>query len=531
MKLSYYPFTEVPYLSKRDTAFQTEAHQFRAFLGLPFELNSFKKKIEERKRFPIDRDLLTDVLHSQYKAAGIQDPPSSKINLLKDDNTFTVITAHQPSLLTGPLYFIYKIISVINLAERLTEAFPEFNVLPVFIIGSEDHDFEEVNHFKIFNKKIEWNEESQGPVGRMKTESLLPILDQVYEILGNSENAQKMVEIISASFEEVEHYNDAVFRMVHELFKKYDLITLVTDDKRLKTKFIPSIKEEIFEQRSKPIVEEAQSKLEQIGFKSQAFARPINFFYLQDGRRDRIEKEGDHYIVRDTQLKFSKDELELEIDSNPENFSPNVIMRPIYQEIILPNLAYLGGGGEIAYWTERKKQFEAFNISFPILIRRNSVMWITKGDAKNLEKYKIDANRLFEHEDSWVRDYVKENASAELDFKAEYDQFNAAYESLAAKAQMIDASLSKSIKANQVKQFKAFEQLSSRLVRTEKEKHERDINKIRKLHAKLFPGGGLQERKDNFLELYLKYGDEFFDVLKESLDPFNQAFVVISDEA
>lgn len=529
MKLDLFPFSAIKQLSKRDIAFQEKKELFNDFLSYPFNLESFANKIEDRKRFPINRNLLVEVIRQQYRNADVENVPLEAINALESENTFTVVTAHQPSLLTGPLYFIYKIISAVNLAEKLNEKYSE-TIVPIFIIGSEDHDFEEVNHLSLFGNKIEWDSNQGGAVGRMKTKGLEPLLDKVYDILGSSEYAEELKHLISQSFDNASEYNTAVFRMVHSLFSEYNLVILLTDNKKLKSAFIPHIKKEIFERPSQDLIVKTQEALGDLDLKSQAHAREINFFYLQEGRRDRIEHEGKKYRVLDTDIQFSKEELEHEIDHFPERFSPNVVMRPIYQETILPNLAYLGGGGEIAYWTERKSQFAAFSVSFPILVRRNSVLWIDKGASKLLSKYMISKDELFNTDEEWVQNYVKLNAGAELEFSKEFASFNAAFDLLADKAKEIDPNLAKSITGTHVKQFKSFEQLTSRLLRTEKDRLETDVNKIRKLHDKLFPEGNLQERKDNFIPYYLKHGKQYIALLKKYLDPFDDRFIVITEE-
>ena len=531
MKLDLMDFNKISYLSDRDIAFQTNPQKFADFLSVSFSKEGFKQKIEQRKKYPINRSLLTDVIKKRYAQAGIDDLPISQIEALQNENTFTVITAHQPSLLTGPLYFIYKILSVINLAEQLSAENEDYKILPVFILGSEDHDFEEINHLQLFGNKIEWESDQGGSVGKMNTETLDPVLEKVYEIIGSSENAESLKTILKSSFKDASNYNTAVLRMVHELFKKYNLLIVLTDDVALKSSFKKHIENEILNQPSQELIQKEQDKLEKIGFKPQAHAREINFFYLQDGRRDRIVKDGDEYKINGTTLSFTETEIKDEINSHPERFSPNVVMRPIYQEHVLPNLAYLGGGGEIAYWTERKTQFEHFETSFPILIRRNSVLWINNGDKKLLDKYNISIEDIFGDEEELVKTYVKSQSSEELEFTSEFELFNQAFDSLASKAKNIDSSLASSIDATKTKQFKSFEQLSSRLIRAEKDKYERDISKIRKLKNRLFPNNSLQERKDNFIPFYLKHGESYFDIIKENLDPFDQSFVIISEES
>ena len=531
MKLDLMPFDKISYLSNRDIEFQINPQKFSEFLSVNYSLEGFREKIEQRKKYPVNRSLLVDVIKKRYAQAGIKDFPMSQVALLEDENTFTVITAHQPSLLTGPLYFIYKILSVINLAEQLDAEYEDYNILPVFILGSEDHDFEEINHIELFGNKIVWESNQGGSVGKMNTEALDPVLAKVYEIMGTSENAESLKAILKSSFEGASNYNTAVLRLVHQLFKKYNLIIVLTDDLALKASFKKHIENEILNQPSQDLILKTQDRLEELGFKPQAHAREINFFYLQEGRRDRIVKEADQYKIHGTSLSFTEKEIKDEINSHPERFSPNVVMRPIYQEHVLPNLAYLGGGGEIAYWTERKTQFEHFETSFPILIRRNSVLWINKGDQKLLDNYDISVEDIFGDEEELVKTYVKSQSSEELEFTAEFELFNKAFDSLASKAKGIDASLANAIGATKTKQFKSFEQLSSRLIRAEKDHFERDISKIRKLKSRLFPSNSLQERKDNFIPFYLKHGESYFDRIKENLDPFDHSFVIISEES
>jgi len=299
----------------------------------------------------------------------------------------------------------------------------------------------------------------------------------------------------------------------------------------LKQLFLPILEKEIFEQPSQELVEATQAKLVAAGYSAQAFARPINLFYLIDQKRERIEQKGELFQVLNTDLSFTADEIRAALKNYPERFSPNVIMRPLYQEYILPNLAYIGGGGELAYWLERKDQFDHFDIPFPMLIRRNSVLWIDKGSVKRIKKLALTIDDLIGDVEKLIKRHVSDNTENELSLKAEKKQIAQLYSSIMAKAREIDPTLVKSVQAEMAKQMNSLTNIEVKLVRAEKNRHEIAINQIRSLKEKLFPKNGLQERYDNFMGIYLKHGTKFFDILKEHLNPLEMGnFIVIMEE-
>ena len=528
MHIDRIPFAEVPQFSRRDVAYATGAEDLQPFYKYPVTLEAFADVMRDKAGDSIDRALLVDGLLQQYEQLPGADFARSQVQKLSEESRgWTVITAHQPSLFTGPLYFIYKICSVINLARQLAARYPEEHFVPVFITGGEDHDFEEINHCRIFGNEITWNNDESGPVGPMSTASAADALAQLRDILGTRDRAQSIYERIERAWTDHETHGMATVALVHDLFKDTGLIVADPSRPEFKAAFRPYIEREVFEQVSQPLVERAQAALEAAGYSGQAHAREINFFYLTPGRRDRIVLEDGTYRVLDTDLAFTEAELRREIAERPDRFSPNVVMRPIFQEVIFPNLAYVGGGGELAYWLERKEQFAAFGVNFPVLIRRNSVLWIDGGSNKKIEKLDLDYRQLFRDADLIIRDYVAEQSDNELSLADELKQLQALFAGIAAKAKDIDPTLEKAVLGEGSKQAKAIENLEGRLRRTEKQRFDTAMNQIRKLREKLFPGDSLQERKDNFLNIYLMEGEDMFTSLIEALDPLEEGMVVI----
>ena len=529
VKITLIPYEEVPQVSSRDKAYAREDSCLRPFYKYPTEYASFAQVIEDKKNDYTNRDVLFKALQRQYSKLGVPEEVKSNINKLKSENTFTIVTAHQPSLFTGPLYYIYKIISTINLVKKLNTYLPNYQFVPIFITGGEDHDFEEMNHVNLFSNQLVWENNETGSVGAMKTSSLKNVLKELKVILGETLNGKKIYELMEQTHTNFDTYSDAALSLVNELFGKDGLVCLNMNQADLKREFIPIIRDEIFNQVSQPLVLATAEKLNEVGFKTQASPREINFFYLNHQIRERIVIKNDRYHILNTEISFSKEEMENEIENHPEHFSPNVIMRPLFQELILPNLAYIGGGGELAYWLERKTQFEYFQLNFPMLIRRNSAVWIDKGTKKRMNKLGLNPSTLFQATEDLIKNFVKKNSEGELSFSSEKKELEAIFEKVKNKTIEVDASLGKTVLAESVKQIKSLENLESRVMRAEKQKHEVSINQIRNLKEKLFPANGLQERKDNFMAFYLKHGESYLETLKDTFNPLEKSFIVIEE--
>jgi bacillithiol synthase len=521
------PFQLIPQLAKTDLAYVLSEPLLRDFYHYDVDIQSFAKVMADKKKDNTNRELLVKVLKKQYQAFDTDSFSTPLIEKLSSENTFTVTTAHQPSLLLGPLYFIHKIASTIHLSRKLKAQYPDNEFVPIFVIGGEDHDFEEVSSINLFGKKIVWQTEEKGSVGMMRSESLQIVLSELKGLLGESENAQTIFSMIEKNYTTQERYHTATQALIHTLFAQYGLLVINPNDADLKAAFRPYLMQELLERPSQKLVTDTQEKLAAVGFKAQAFPREINLFYLREQIRERIVLEDNQYKVLNTDYVFSKEELLLELEKHPEYFSPNVVLRPVYQEVILPNLAYIGGGGELAYWLERKTQFEFFGVNFPMLIRRNSVVWIDEASQSKMEKLGLTDEDLFQEIDFIIKNYVTKNASGEINILQEKADMQAVFSRIESLAKQIDPTLSNAVAAEATKQLSALDQLESRIVRAEKQKHEVSLNQIRTLVQKFCPNGGLQERFDNFLPFYIKYGTSFFSTLIEHLNPLEKGFIVV----
>ncbi len=476
------------------------------------DIQGFNKVIESRKFTAYKRQTLVSVLEKQYQV--LENKPN--LDILLEPNTFTVTTGHQLNIFTGPLYVIYKIVTIINLAKKLKAEFPAYNFVPVYWMASEDHDFAEIASFNLFGKTHKWETEQKGAVGRMNPTELQTIFDELSEKPALFEEAYLKNTTLA----------DAARCYMHQLFGSEGLVCVDADDTDLKGIFSEIIKDDLLKNSANEIVTKTSNELNEMGYHTQITPREINFFYLQDGLRERIIKEENVYKVLNSELTFSQDEILQMLDNQPENFSPNVVLRPLYQETILPNLAYIGGPSEVPYWLQLKGIFDHYGEKFPLLMPRNFALVINQASQKRIDKLGITAEELFADEVSLRRSFVERNSDNSLSLAFEIDDVSEVFERILKKSLAIDQTMKGAVEAEKAKIISSLENLEKRIKKAEERNQETSVTQLLALKQKLFPDGGLQERKENFLNFYLN-DKEFINKLLEAFDPIDYSFNIV----
>nr|WP_288833629.1 bacillithiol biosynthesis cysteine-adding enzyme BshC [uncultured Flavobacterium sp.] len=471
------------------------------------------------------RASLVSVLQKQYAGIEISHLTQQNIESLKVNNTFTVTTGHQLNLFSGPLYFLYKIISTINLTTELKVKYPAYNFVPVYWMATEDHDFEEINYFNFKGRKFRWNAASSGPVGRLSTKGLDDFFEIFEQELGHSTNAETLKKLFEGAYLNHSNLADATRYLANALFGTHGLVIIDADDADLKKNFAPYIKEELLNQTAHKKVLETIENLKE--YSVQVNPREINLFYIEDNLRERIIFENGNFKVNNTKIEFSEIEILKLLESNPEKFSPNVIVRPLYQEVILPNLCYIGGGGEIAYWLELKSFFDAVKVSFPILLVRNSVLLASEKQIKKANKLNLSWNDLFTKQADLVNNKAQILSEIDIDLSHLKEQLKTQFDILNEITTKTDPSFAGAVKAQEVKQLKGLEKLEKRLLKAEKIKLKDTLTRIIDLQNELFPNQSLQERQANFSEFYIESGEHLISKLFEQLKPLEQHFNII----
>ncbi|WP_040539760.1 bacillithiol biosynthesis cysteine-adding enzyme BshC [Pedobacter arcticus] len=527
MKVQTIEYAQTRCFSSTVTRLLSHDEQFKPFINRFPDLKSFEKIIDERN-FKGNRETLVSVLENQYQSIPNQSAlAKANIQLLKAENTYTITTGHQLNIFTGPLYFLFKIVSAINLAKELKQAFPDKNFVPVYWMATEDHDFEEINHTYVDGKKISWNTNASGATGRLSTKSFIKTLNEYKGIIGLSANAEKLGKMVSQAYAEGKSLAEATRFLANELFADYGLVIIDADDHSLKQEFSEIITQDIIEQNSFKNILQASEALAKIDIHAQVNPREINFFYLMDDLRERIVFENEKYQVLNTEISFTLAELKTEITNHPERFSPNVVMRPLYQEVILPNLAYIGGGGELAYWLQLKSNFDFYKIDFPLLVLRNSAMVADEKVIHKLDKLGLNLTDTFTSTEQLKKNYVENHTTHDLTISEEWKQLHTVFEVLKTRVAKIDPTLKPSTEAVEVRLKNAMESLEKKLIRADKRNYSEAMTDIEKVKNTLFPGGGLQERNENFALFYVKYGDTFIKALIENFKPLDFKFSIL----
>jgi bacillithiol biosynthesis cysteine-adding enzyme BshC len=483
------------------------------------EIAAFQAQIEEKQAAysPEARRRLVADLRAQYADLGGEVPAAVAVNLdlLAKDTTFTITTGHQLNLFTGPLYFVYKIVTAIKLSQQLKAEYPQYDFVPVYWLATEDHDFAEINHFQLFGKTLSWAGPGEGslggPVGRLPLDGLAD------EILN------QLPPEVPAAFKEAyansATLSEATRKLATSLFADYGLVCLDADRPALKQALKPLLKQEIQSQLSNQAVQATNAELTAAGYKPQVYSRPLNLFFLTDeGKRERLEPDA-----------TPQAELLALADAEPERFSPNVVLRPVYQEILMPNLAYIGGGAEVAYWFQLKGVFEQLGVPYPIVLPRNSAMYLSRANLGKLRKLGLGTLDIFKPLGELKKQVGAQLGQEEVTLAAQQEALAAAYQQVQDLAQRLDPTLVKAVAAEAQKAAGSLAGLEKRLAKASEAKHETAYSQLTALKDKLFPEGGLQERTDNVLSVLIN-NPGFIDQLTQCFEPLALVFAVVEEE-
>ena len=504
-------------------------HQnIEGFEEYTFSLDHFIKQIHLKKdSFTSNqRDVLSETIEKQLSGLTLSAKQKENIDHLKQPNTFTITTGHQLNLFSGPVFFVYKILQTIKTCSYLKENFPDFNFVPVYWMASEDHDFAEINHFKTENNYYETHEKSGGPVGRININDTF-FISEFEKEFKDSVFGTELILMLKEAYKVGNTLTDAIKILVNRLFSEFGLLIIDGDSKELKVQIKDIFKDELLNgSLQKESKEKVDFLTEKYG-KVQVNPRDINLFYLSD-TRDRIEFDGKNYHIVDRNIQFSQDEILNELDNFPEKFSPNALMRPVYQEKILPNLAYIGGNAEIMYWLELKDYFTYVAIPFPILIPRNSMLFIKEKTIGKIEKLDLKLEDFFQNFTVITnRRILKDNTTLQLlDEKENLLITN--FSELKIAAETTEKSFGNMVKAEEVRQLKSFKRMKKRLLHAEKIKQNELLQRLENLFLEVHPSKIWQERVYNFSVFFSDYGYTWLENCLEEMVVQESKLIIVA---
>ncbi|MFC4164697.1 bacillithiol biosynthesis cysteine-adding enzyme BshC [Epilithonimonas zeae] len=498
------------------------------FQGKVFDLENFKNQIVEKQNSYSDdkRQILHNAIFSQNQEEQMSPKQLEFLFSLKDKTTFTITTGHQLNLFTGPVFFVYKILQTIKTAEFLKSNFPEFNFVPVFWMATEDHDFDEINHFKTKEHYYEIKGNAGGDVGNIKIDETFFIQEFEKEFKDNLYGTE-LILWIKKAYQKGKTHTQAIRYLVNQLFSDYGLLTIDGNEKELKNQVKDIFKKELLSNQLFETTKNQRQFLEDNYGKVQVNPREINLFYLTE-TRNRIEKINNEYFILDTDLKLSEEEILHELENYPKKFSPNAVLRPAYQETIMPNLAYIGGNAEIMYWIELKDYFESINLPFPILIPRNSMLFLEEKTFSKIENSGLKIENFFGNFAEVINQKILDNNEIkQLLERKEQDLINS-FSEIKTKAEQTDKTFANLVNAEETRQLKSFKRMQKRLLKAEKIKQSEKFDQMQNLFLKVHPGGTWQERVLNFSAFYADFGKQWIAGSYQQMDVQKSELIISS---
>jgi bacillithiol synthase len=494
------------------------------------DMSGLKKAAAERQFSPDTRSRLLQVLERQYSGLDVHEEVAGSLTALAQEDTLTVTTGHQLCLFTGPLYVPLKIMNTVRLARDLQQELKGRRVVPVFWMATEDHDREEVDHAWLHGRKYQWQGEASGAMGRATINAMDGLLAEVDRALGPGSHADHLRSLIQASYVEGRTLADATRHFVNGLFGRFGIICLDADDPELKREFLPVVEEELLHRVVETTLKEQQ---ERIGsrYKVQAPAREINLFLLEHGERHRLQPGGGAgEVVVEGRGKDRTAQLLEQFRASPEKCSPNVLLRPVYQEMILPNVAYVGGGGELAYWMQLKPLFQQLNVPMPVVLLRTSVAIMPHKEHERMLSLGLKLPDIFLPVHQLEASVAAAHAGFRTNMSQERADLKAIFDALKQRARSVDPTLEASTASAETRADHLLVRLEKRFVRAAKGKARQDVDRLHMVLDTLFPGGGLQERRENFMTSFARHGEALFDVMLATLDPLDRQFTVLVED-
>ena len=525
---NYLHYQQTCYFSKTIVDYLNKKESLQPFYQHEVSIEGIKAAIQQRQGFQQNREVLVNVLNEQYSGLPLSSPVEQNIQLLLEPNTYTITTAHQPVIFTGPLYFAYKILHAVKLAETLSQQLPEHHFVPVFYMGSEDADLDELGTMNVDGKEYKWKTKQTGAVGRMKVDNaFINLLQQLENQVSVFPFGEELIQIFKRCYRFGATIQQATLEVVNELFGEYGVVVLIPDNKNLKHLLGKVFIKEIEEQFSHKEVEKTLAQLSKL-YKVQAGGRDLNLFYLWDDSRERIEKDGNDFIIQNKNLRFTKMQLIEEVNQYPERFSPNVILRGVFQETVLPNIAFIGGGGELAYWLELKAVFEAAQVPYPVLVLRNSFLFINVKEAKKIYQLHFTPTDFFKDSLTLTNDLVKRVSNNVIIIEDEIQEAKNLFHKLQQLTAKVDVTLSEHTQALSALTEKKLIALQKKIQREERRKYATQQQQIEAIKQQLFPNKNLQERVENISGWYARYGKHFIDMIYKNSLSLEQQFTIIT---
>ena len=488
------------------------------------EIENYNRTLEDLKNYiRPHREEVSDIIRKQYSDYKISKQTDSNIESLKSENTFAVVTGQQVAIFGGPLYTFYKIITTIKLCSQLKEKYDEYNFVPIFWMEGDDHDFEEIKSINIFDKtnsikKIIYDdgldeEIERGSVGSLKfNENIKSTINELEDSLRDTEYKNDLLNLIKKCYSEGTKFKEAFKKLLHSFFDEYGLIIFDPQDKEVKEILLPIFKKEIesFSDHTNEIVLKS-AELDDI-YHAQVKVKPVNLFYSDEKGRYLIEPVDEEFRFKGKRKRIGKIELLNLLHYDPSSFSPNVLLRPICQDYILPTAVYVGGPSELSYFAQVMPNYSFFEVVDPIIFPRSSATIIEKHIFSTLQKYDLSISDIFRKKRELINRVLKSISDIDINslFSETKNNIDLELEKIKSTLLAIDKNLIDSTNKSMQRIFQNLEVIKEKSEKAQAAKHETVIKQLDKVRMVIYPQENLQERELSFINFANKYGLDIF---------------------
>jgi bacillithiol biosynthesis cysteine-adding enzyme BshC len=531
MKIS---FTEIPgqsplYLDYLYNFKKTAKYYIKDFRNEAIYEPHFKDVLSKH---PTDRKLVTQAIKNQYISKRISTKTSQNIKLLEEKNTLAIVTGQQLGVVGGPLYTIYKTITAIKLANSLSQKYPDYNFVPIFWLAGDDHDFEEISSVNIINndnkvQKISYNlnddtEREPGSVGGMVLgENIEDFIASLSDSLRPTEFTQDIIGYLGTIYQKGKTITEAFSEMMFKFFDKYGLLIFNPQAEDVKKLLIPIFRQEIENYRvhATKLISVSAGLDEE--YHAQVKIRPINIFVNNENGRYLLDPlENNEFRLKRKKVKFSKEDLLQLLESSPEMFSPNVLLRPICQDYLFATAFYVGGPAEIAYYAQITQLYKAFNLATPIAYPRMSATIVEKSVQALTQKYDLTVNDYFELKKEIFNKVASKISEFDIEgkFEVSENRISNIFDDIKEYLTEIDKTLSEPVEKSKLRTLQYMSELKGKAESARLRKHESTLNQLQKSYTMILPNENLQERELNYFYFANKYGLGFYEYLMEKLD-------------
>lgn len=527
MDISELPFLNLPFNKLFQDYIKNPQKLSPFFQTNPLSEEDINKAFDSF-RFKANRKKTVSLLKNFNNKFGAGKKTLQSIEKLADENTVAVVTGQQLTLFGGPLYTIYKIISAIHYAKKWED---EYNrpCIPVFWLADEDHDYEEISTLGFpqndDHKKISLPKKSEidKRVAEIELNSNFKAFKkEVIECQFDTDFTDRLWRKLDNYYKSENTIGKAFGSLVLELFEDYGLILAGSADDEVKKHLSPILTKSVWDvSKQFESLQTKTNELISVGYHGQVHLQPSNIFWIDDRRnRTKLSYEDDFWIADGDEKSWSSSELVDEIKEQPERFSPNVFLRPVMQNSLLPVIAYIAGPGEISYHAQMKDFFENFEQTMPVIMPRFSMTLMESGIDRIFEKLPFDFSAYNERIEDLESQFIEQSDSP--DIEAIFEPWKAAIDEICEEPteqiKEIDPTLEGTSEKAKATFFSELDKLKGKVYRSVKDQEKTQLNRIRKIKSNLFPNNNLQEREVAFIYFMNKYGLSIWDDLLEKLN-------------